>query len=96
MVRARYFANVAACRAVRIPVGAGFSEKYHISPLSILGYSFDVVYLGKALVTPLSALLDSGENEYLVGQRCQCARLKRRYGCRTALRGVSFDDPTTS
>ena len=22
----------------RIPLGAGFSEKYHVSPLSILGY----------------------------------------------------------
>ena len=33
----------------RIPVGAGFSEKYHVSPLSILGHCFDVVSLGKAL-----------------------------------------------
>ena len=30
----------------RIPLGAGFSEKYHVSPLSILGH---VVSLGKAL-----------------------------------------------
>ena len=28
--------NVAACRAVsNIPLGAGFSEKYHLSPLNI-------------------------------------------------------------
>ena len=33
----------------RIPLGAGFSEKYHVSPLSILGQCFDVVSLGKAL-----------------------------------------------
>ena len=33
----------------RIPLGAGFSEKYHVSPLSILEHYFDVVSLGKAL-----------------------------------------------
>ena len=33
----------------RIPLGAGFSEKYHVSLLSILGHCFDVVSLGKAL-----------------------------------------------
>ena len=33
----------------RIPLDAGFSEKYHVSPLSILGHCFDVVSLGKAL-----------------------------------------------
>ena len=33
----------------RIPLGAGFSEKYHVSPLSILVYYFDVVSLGKTL-----------------------------------------------
>ena len=33
----------------RISLGAGFSEKYHVSPLSILGHCFDVVSLGKAL-----------------------------------------------
>ena len=31
------------------PLGAGFSEKCHVSPLSILGHYFDVVSLGKAL-----------------------------------------------
>ena len=31
------------------PLGAGFSEKIHVSPLSILGHYFDVVSLGKAL-----------------------------------------------
>ena len=33
----------------RIPLGAGFSGKYHVSPLSILGHCFDIVSLGKAL-----------------------------------------------
>ena len=33
----------------RIPLGAGFSEKYHVSPLSILGHYFDAVSLCKAL-----------------------------------------------
>ena len=33
----------------RIPLGAGFSEKYHVFPLSILGHCFYVVSLGKAL-----------------------------------------------
>ena len=31
----------------RIPLGAGFSEKYNVSPLSILGHCFDGVSLGK-------------------------------------------------
>ena len=33
----------------RIPLGAGFSDKFNVSPLSILGHCFDVVSLGKAL-----------------------------------------------
>ena len=33
----------------RIPFGAGFSEKCHVSPLSILGHYIDVVSLCKAL-----------------------------------------------
>ena len=56
----------------RIPLGAGFSEKYHVSPLSILGHSFDVVSQD---TLPSHALLDSGVNEYPVGQRWQCVRL---------------------
>ena len=31
----------------RIPLGAGLSDKYHISPLSILRHYFDVVSLAK-------------------------------------------------
>ena len=37
----------------QIPLGARFSKKYHISPLSILGHCFDVVSLGKALNPPM-------------------------------------------
>ena len=33
----------------RTPLCAGFSEKYHVSLLSILGHCFDVVSLDKAL-----------------------------------------------
>ena len=33
----------------RIPLDAGFSEKYHVSPLSILGHYFDVASFGKTL-----------------------------------------------
>ena len=49
----------------RTPLGAGFSEKYHDYPISILRY--DVVS-----VLSSHASLDSGANEYLVGQRWQC------------------------
>ena len=35
----------------RIPLaGAGFSEKYHVSPLSIFGHYFDVVSLGEHFI----------------------------------------------
>ena len=34
---------------LRIPLGAGFIEKYNVYPLLTLGRYFDVVYLGKAL-----------------------------------------------
>ena len=53
----------------RIPLGAEFSEKYHVSPLPLnLGTLFNCCVLGQG------ASLDSGENEYLVGQRWQCVR----------------------
>ena len=44
IARAQSFAN-----EVLNPIGAGFSEKYHVSRLSILGHCFDVMSLGKAL-----------------------------------------------
>ena len=31
----------------RIPLVAGFSEKYYVSPLSTLGHCFDVCVLGE-------------------------------------------------
>ena len=33
------------------PLDAEISEKYHVSPISILGHCFNVVSLGKALYT---------------------------------------------
>ena len=33
----------------RIPLGAGFSEKYNVSPLSAMNHCFNGVSLGKAL-----------------------------------------------
>ena len=58
MARARSFTNV--------------TEKYHVSPLSILVHYFDVLGQG---TLPSHASLDSGVNEYLIGQRWQCVRL---------------------
>ena len=34
---------------LRTPLSTGFSEKFYISPLSILRHCFDIVSLGKAL-----------------------------------------------
>ena len=52
----------------RIPLGAGFSEKYHVSPLSLIGTLLRFCVLGQDTL-PSHALPDSGVNEYLVGQR---------------------------
>ena len=57
MVRAQSFVNVGAGFSLlslpvgrfRIPLGAGFSEKYHVSPFSILEQCLDVVSLEKTL-----------------------------------------------
>ena len=38
LVKAWRSAEVAVCRAVSNLLGAEFSEKYHVSPLSILGH----------------------------------------------------------
>ena len=56
----------------RILLGAEFSENYYVPP----SQSWDI---GKMLCpwtrpSPSNASLDSGENEYLVGQRWQCVR----------------------
>ena len=46
---------------LRIPLGAGFLENYHVSPLSILGH-FNVVSLGKALYPPSASAFSTAEN----------------------------------
>ena len=51
----------------RILACAGFSEKSHVSLLTIVGHYFDVVSLGKILYgQPSHASLDSGVYGYLV------------------------------
>ena len=57
----------------RIPLGAGFSEKYNVYPFSILGHFLRCCVLGQD-TSPSNASLDWSENEYLVGQRWQCVR----------------------
>ena len=56
----------------RIPLGAGFSEKYHVPSLN-LGTLFRCCVLGQGTL-PSNASLDSSKNEYLVGQRWQYVR----------------------
>ena len=51
-----------------IPLGAGFSEKYHVWTI------FRCCVLEQDTL-PSDASLDSGVNEYLVRQRWQCVRL---------------------
>ena len=71
MARAWSFANVTACRAVLNPAwGRIFREISCLSPLNI-GTLFLCCGLGHDLL-PSHASLDSGVNEYLVGQRWQC------------------------
>ena len=53
----------------RIPLGAEFSYKSDVFPLSILGHCFDVVSLGKAL-NP--RMLHSTQVKMITGQRWQC------------------------
>ena len=49
MVRARRLSISLPAVRFQIPLGGGFSKKYHVSPLSLLGHCFNVVSLGKAL-----------------------------------------------
>ena len=51
----------------RIPLGTGFSEKYNVSPISILGHCFNVVSLGEALhpqMVKMSTCWDRDGNVY--------------------------------
>ena len=74
LARARSFAKVTACRAVSNPVWCKiFREISCFFPLNI-GILFRCCVLGQGTL-PSHASLDSGVNEYLVGQRCQCVRL---------------------
>ena len=74
MATARSFANVAACRAVSNPAWCRILREIScFSPLNI-GTLFRYCVFGQDTL-PLHASLDSGENEYLVGQRWQCVRL---------------------
>ena len=74
VARARSFANVTACRAVSNPAWCRiFREISCFSPRNI-GTLFRCCVLGQG-TPPSHASLDSGVNEYLVGQRWQCVRL---------------------
>ena len=75
MVRAQSSVNAVACRAVSNTAWRRIIRKSHVSHLLVLGHYFDVVSLVKDFqgFSTSSASLDSGENEYLVGQRWQCS-----------------------
>ena len=71
MVRARSFAKFTACRAVSNPAWCRiFREISCFSPLNIGTYRCCVLN-----TLPSDVSLDSGVNEYLAGQRWQCAQL---------------------
>ena len=73
MVRAWRTADVAACRAVSNPAWCGIFREISCFPPSQF---WDIVKMlcRWARSSPSNASLDSGENEYLVGQRWQCVR----------------------
>ena len=73
MVRAWRFVDVAACRAVSNPAWCRiFREISCLFPLNLRTLLRWCV-LGQD-TSPSNASLDSGENEYLVGQKWQCVR----------------------
>ena len=77
----------------RIQIGAGFSEKYHVSPLSILRHCFEVVSLGKALkprmlhLTEVKLSTVPGRTEMAVYMILPCAKMAAGL---YALRGVEM------
>ena len=74
MARAGRFANVTACRAVSNPAWCRiFREISCFFPLNI-GTLFRCCVLRQDTL-PLHASLDSGVNDYLIGQRWQYVRL---------------------
>ena len=64
----------------RILLGAGFSEKYHFSPLSILGHCVDVVSLGKTLNLQMLHLTQVKMSRT---EMAMCISSMPRNGCRT-------------
>ena len=75
MARAWRSADVTACRAVSNPAWCRiFREISCFSPLNI-GTLFRCCVIGQGTFLPLHASLDSGVNEYPVGQRWQYVRL---------------------
>ena len=70
----------------RILLGVGFSEKYHVSSLSILGHCFDAVSLGKALNPQMLDLTHMKMSRGPIPGRTEMAmcmiRSMRRNGCR--------------
>ena len=74
MARARSFVNVAACRAISNTAWCRlFKEILYFSPRNIGALFRCCVFVQGTLPSHVS--LDSGVNEYLVGQRWQCVRL---------------------
>ena len=84
MVRAWRSADVAACRAISNPAWYRIFKEISCFSTLNLGTLRGWYVLGQG-TSPSNASLHSGENEYLVGQRWQCARYVqgRRSGCRT-------------
>ena len=74
MARARSFANVTACRAVSNPAWCRIFREISCFPPLNIRTLFRCCVLGQDTL-PSHASLDSGVNEYLVGQRWQCVRL---------------------
>ena len=89
MVRAWRSTDVTACRAVSNPAWCSiFREISCFSPLN-LGTLLRCCVLGQG-TSPSNASLDSGENEYLVGQRWQCVQCAETAAGLYDLRGVEM------
>ena len=73
MVRAWRSSDVAACRAVSPPAWCTIFREISCFSLLNLGTLLRCCVLGQG-TSSLNASFDSGENEYLVGQRWQCVR----------------------
>ena len=74
MARARSFATVTACCAVSNPAWCRIFREISCFSHFNIGTLFRCCVLGQGTLSS-HASLDSGLNEYLVGQRWQCVRL---------------------